>query len=215
MIDYSIGVCFLGNSCIGKSSFSIRLEKDQFFYDMLTTIGVEYLTRIYNINYKDVNYNLKWRMWDTAGQESFRSLVKGYFKVGTIYILMYDITNRKSFIDLNYWINEIKNIGSNEKFIYIVGNKTDVEIKRVVTKEEGLCYANYLGLKFFEVSVKKNIGLKDVVNTINNDIIKYILDDEIERETKEKINIKYEFEKYIDNYKYKDYTKEKNCCTIM
>jgi len=213
MIDYSIGVCFLGNYNVGKSSFSIRLDKDKFFYDMLTTIGVEYLTRIYNINYKDINYKLKWRMWDTAGQESFRSLIRGYFKVGTVYILMYDITDRKSFRDLDYWINEVKNLGSNEKFIYIVGNKTDVGLKRVVTKEEGLCYANYHGFKFFEVSVKKNTGLKDIVNTINNDIIKYILDDDIPKENKKKINIKYEYEKYqsINNYQ----NKEKNCCSIM
>ena len=213
MIDYSIGVCFLGDSYVGKSSFSVRLEKDKFFYNMLTTIGVEYLTTVYNINYKDVNYKLKWRIWDTAGQESFRSLIRGYFRSGTVYILMYDITDRRSFNDLDYWINEIQNLGTNEKFIYIIGNKTDMELKRVVTKEEGMCYANYHGYNFFEVSVKNNSGLKNVVKTINNDIIKYIMDVDIPDEQKKKINIKYEYKKYelLNNYQ----NKEKSCCTIM
>ena len=212
MIDYSIGVCFVGSSFVGKSSLGTRLDKNEFFYDMLTTIGVDYLTTIFNINYKEINYSLKWRIWDTAGQETFKSLITSYFKSGTVYILMYDITDKQSFKELDYWTNEILDNGTNSKFIYLVGNKTDKIFDRIISKEQGELYANYINAKYFEISVKNNTGIKDLVDTINYDIMEYIVDNKDSKEEKENIGIKYELEKYNLFYEEK---KDKKCCIIM
>ena len=175
MINFNVGICLLGNSTVGKSSFLNRIEFKNFNYDTIATVGVDYGCKEYILT-KNKNYNIKWKIWDIAGQACFRNIVKSFFKSGLFYILFFDVTNYYSFLDLEIWLNFIKEY--NYPKLYIVGTKID-KIKRTISREKAEMFAICNNATYFEISNKTEEGISSLIDQINNDIISYSENKEI------------------------------------
>ena len=131
---------------------------------MPSTSGLNYSQKIYEKNGKKINLNL----WDTAGQEKFRSLGRNFYKDSYIIIIVYDITNKNSFINVKeIWYPEIKNYGEKFKIISLVGNKWDkYEEEEEVTEEEGSSFAKEINANFFLVSAHSGDGIDHMFRTL-------------------------------------------------
>jgi len=173
--DYILKVITIGNSGVGKSAIVNKFVHNIFNESHDITIGVEFATKIINTDDK----KLKIQLWDTAGQECFRSIARQYYRDSAGIILVYDITNRKSFDDLQIWIDEIRKITIDNPVIVLVGNKCDLDIKRVVSSGEGIELAKNNNFLFTEISVKSNLGIKFIFNNIAEIVLNKIKNGEI------------------------------------
>jgi Ras-related protein Rab-1A len=147
----------IGNSGVGKSAIMIR-RCDKVYSDVaMSTLGVDFRYSVIEIDKKII----KLQIWDTAGQDRFKTITSTYYRGIHGVIVTYDITNRVSFKKINYWIDEFKNkaIDIQNTVIFLVGNKCDQEDKRKVSFEEGKKYADDNNFVFFEVSAKENINI--------------------------------------------------------
>ncbi|KAH8867517.1 Ras-related protein Rab-2A, partial [Schistosoma japonicum] len=126
------------------------------------TIGVEFGARLINIDGKQV----KLQIWDTAGQESFRSITRSYYRGAAGALLVYDITRRDTFTHLTTWLEDARQHSSSNMVIMLIGNKSDLESRRDVQKEEGEAFAREHGLVFMETSAKTAANVEDAfINT--------------------------------------------------
>ena len=136
---YIIKILTLGDTMVGKSSIVLRFSEDKFDDNQFATIGIDFKTKYMRIGESSV----KVLIWDTAGQEKFRNIAKQYYKGANGVLLIYDVTNKKSFERIAYWMNELKdNNQINEIDICLVGNKIDLE-GRVISREEGEKFASF------------------------------------------------------------------------
>ena len=149
---------FLGDQNVGKSSILNRFLSDTFVEEYQATIGLDFQSKNVQIDNQDVHLLL----YDTAGQEKFRSLIPMYTRDANIILLVYDITNKESFENLYAWLKDLTNININEVIICIVGNKTDLNEKREVSNEEGQKYAQEHDFIFQEVSAKTGEGFSEL-----------------------------------------------------
>ena len=149
---------FLGDQNVGKSSILNRFLNDTFVEEYQATIGLDFQSKNVQIDNQDVHLLL----YDTAGQEKFRSLIPMYTRDANIILLVYDITNKESFENLYAWLKDLTNININEVIICIVGNKIDLNEKREVSNEEGQKYAQEHDFIFQEVSAKTGEGFSEL-----------------------------------------------------
>jgi len=155
-----IKIVLLGDAGVGKSNIVSRFLKNVHMIDMTNTIGVEFVIK--NVNINDKTYKIQ--LWDTAGQERFKSIIKSYYRYAHGIILVYDITNRTSFDNINNWLNDIQiNCGNPSVQLLLVGNKIDLEKDRQISYKEGLCYAKSKSLDFIETS-----SYYDINNELSN-----------------------------------------------
>ena len=156
---YIIKILTLGDTMVGKSSIVLRFSEDKFDDNQFATIGIDFKTKYIKIG----DSSVKVLIWDTAGQEKFQNIAKQYYKGANGVLLIYDISSRKSFERINFWLKELKeNNRIDELFICLVGNKIDLEEKRVISKEEGENYAKENNISFFEVSARTGKGINDL-----------------------------------------------------
>ena len=156
-------ITLVGDSGVGKSSIIGRFVTGIFIKDMSSTAGLNYSQKLYEKDGKKLNLNL----WDTAGQEKFRSLGRNFYKDSYIIIIVFDITNRMSFINAKeVWYNEIKNYGEKFKFLSLVGNKSDKYEEEEVTDEEAISFAKEIDAKFFLVSAHTGDGIDKMFHTL-------------------------------------------------
>ena len=157
-------ITLVGDSGVGKSSIIGRFVTGIFIRDTPSTVGLNYSQKIYEKNKKKINLNL----WDTAGQEKFRSLGRNFYKDSYIIIIVYDITNRSSFVNVKeIWYPEIKNYGEKFKILSLVGNKIDkYEEEEEVTEEEASSFAKEIDAKFFLVSANTGDGINHMFRTL-------------------------------------------------
>lgn len=134
---------------VGKSCLLLQFTDKRFRTDHDLTIGVEFGARLVNIGGKQI----KLQIWDTAGQESFRSITRSYYRGATGALLVYDISRRDTFNHLARWLEEARQHANPKMVIMLIGNKSDLE-KREVSFEEGEQFANENGLIFLETSAK-------------------------------------------------------------
>ena len=149
---------FLGDQNVGKSSILNRFLNDTFMEDYQATIGLDFQSKNVQIDNQDVHLLL----YDTAGQEKFRSLIPMYTRDANIILLVYDITNKDSFTNLSLWLKDLTNINLEEVIICIIGNKIDLSEKRVVNKEEGEKFAEEHDFIFQETSAKNGEGFSEL-----------------------------------------------------
>ena len=145
----------IGNSGVGKSAMLFQFIEDRFRNDLEPTIGIEFGTKLVNIQ----GESIRLQIWDSAGQENYRSITRSYYRNTICALLMYDIANRKSFNDLKSWLKEAKTHGNTNTHYVLLANKCDIEDKRVISTQEGIRFAHNNNLAFYEVSAKENINV--------------------------------------------------------
>ncbi|KAM6453625.1 ras-related protein Rab-44 isoform 2-T4 [Liasis olivaceus] len=146
--DYMYNVLFIGGSNVGKTSFLNRLQNDSFDANVTATIGMDY--QIKNLVLDSKCFAL--RLWDTAGQERYHSITKQFFRKADGVVLMYDITSECSFADVQYWLNCVQEGAGDGIIVLLLGNKTDCNMERRVSVEDGAHLAKACGLPFYECS---------------------------------------------------------------
>ena len=156
-------IILLGKNNVGKTSLILQYSSNIFQEELASTIGAEYISKDLFFNDQKLTLNI----WDTSGQERYRSLSKIYFKNSHIIILVYDITSKESFNDIiNFWYNYVtENLGNN--LIYaIVANKSDLYLNEQVSHEEGENYAKKINAFYFETSAKNNEGINEMFSLV-------------------------------------------------
>ena len=153
-------ILLLGDSTVGKTCFLLRFMEDSFIDLHMATIGLDYKLKTMILEEQKI---VKVQIWDTAGQDKFRAITRNYYKGASGIILIFDVTNIKSFENIKKWINEIKEEISENVSIVLIGNKIDNLKERKITKEQGEKIANEIGTKFFETSAKTGEGINESV----------------------------------------------------
>ena len=150
--------------------------------------------------------NVKLQIWDTAGQERFKNITASYYRGGNGILVVYDITDRESFNNLNSWLIEIEKSANKNVYKILIGNKCDLEEKRAVTYQEGKDFADSNGMKFIETSAKTCQQVNEAFETLTQEIIKLNASkDKVLQEPKKK-------EKVLLSSNATDSNKKKNCC---
>ena len=160
--DFIFKVLLLGNSDVGKSSLLLRFVDSVWNESFVPTIGVDFKVKTLDIGEKRV----KMQIWDTAGQERFRNVVATYFRGSNGILLIYDITSRESFKNLESWLIEIEKNASENVLKILIGNKNDLENERVISKEEGQDFANRYSMQFIETSAKMDTNVSEAFLTL-------------------------------------------------
>ena len=161
-------ILVIGDSGVGKSSI-ITKYLDNFFSDMhISTIGIDFRIKKMNIDGKSITLQL----WDVAGQEKFRSTTSIYFRRCNGIIILFDVTNRESFDNVKKWISEIDKYDCVYTEKILVGNKCDLEQKRVVSSEDAEKFANNMDMTYVETSAKKSTHINDLFENMLRKIIK-------------------------------------------
>ena len=163
---YEIKIVLLGEAAVGKSSLVLRFCNDKFEDKYKVTIGGAYSVK--NVKLKNGD-SLKLHIWDTGGQEKFRAVANLYYKDSVAAILVYDVTNSKSFESLDFWIKELNQNVGNDNFIFaMAGNKCDLplEDKKISSNQaKNFCKENNIQV-FNETSAKNGFGVKDLFNSL-------------------------------------------------
>ena len=123
---FKFKIVFLGDQSVGKTSIIHRFIYDSFEENYQATIGIDFMSQKMYVEDKIIILNL----WDTAGQERFKSLIPSYIKDAAAAIISYDITNRNSFNSVQKWIEDAKNLRADDVFLFLVGNKSDLNESR-------------------------------------------------------------------------------------
>jgi len=173
--DYVFKCIIVGNSGVGKSSLLLQYTENKFIFDHEMTIGVEFGSRTIDINGKKI----KLQIWDTAGQETFRSITRSYYRESSSVLLVYDVTNSTSFVSLGKWLNDINGIANNPHII-LIGNKADLTYRRQVSFEEGKKFADDNGMLFIETCANKIDSVNDAFMTIAKRTLEAIQKGEID-----------------------------------
>ncbi|KAL2906093.1 Ras-related protein RABH1e, partial [Bienertia sinuspersici] len=126
------------------------------------TIGIDFLSKTMYLEDRTVRLQL----WDTAGQERFRSLIPSYIRDSSVAVIVYDVSNRQSFLSTTKWIEEVRTERGSDVIIVLVGNKTDLVDKRQVSIEEGDSKAREAGVIFLETSAKAGFNIKPLFRKI-------------------------------------------------
>lgn len=151
--QYLFKVIIIGNTGTGKSSLLTQFTDKRFSTIHDLTIGVEFGSKIITINDPDKKkYKVKLQVWDTAGQEIFKSITRSYYRDAAGVMLVFDISRRDSFNHLKTWMNDIEQFSGKDTNIILIGNKTDLENQRTVSIKEATDFAKKYGIKYIETS---------------------------------------------------------------
>ena len=159
-------IIIIGDTCVGKSNILSRYLKDEFREDSKSTVGVELGTKFLKV--KEVGTKIQ--IWDTAGQETYKSITSSYYKGSHGCFIVYDITNEASFENVDKWYQQAQKEASKDVSIILVGNKCDLEEQRKVSKEKGEEKAKQFNIPFFETSALSKIKIDDIFNEMVNNI---------------------------------------------
>ena len=166
--DMIFKILIIGDSGVGKSNLLLRYVKNEFASDMRSTVGVEFGTKMLKIE----NYDVKAQIWDTAGQERYRAITSAYYKGAKGVLIVYDITRKNSFDNVDKWLNDFKMKSDEDAAIVIVGNKSDLINEREVSIEEATLKAQVNHLAFFETSAKENENVHSAFMSLMNQVLK-------------------------------------------
>ncbi|KYG50152.1 hypothetical protein M433DRAFT_170737 [Acidomyces richmondensis BFW] len=177
--DFLIKLLLIGDSGVGKSCCLLRFSEDSFTPSFITTIGIDFKIRTIELDGKKV----KLQIWDTAGQERFRTITTAYYRGAMGILLVYDVTDERSFNsvyfpphDIRTWFSNVEQHATEGVNKILIGNKCDWEEKRAVSTEQGQALADELGIPFMEVSAKSNINVEKAFFSLASDIKKRIVD---------------------------------------
>ena len=164
--DMIFKIVLIGDSSVGKTNILSKYISDEYDPDTQATIGVELSTK----NYTFDNNEVKVQIWDTAGQEKYRSITSSYYKGAHGCLLVYDITRKVTFENIDKWLAEIKLSSNNEINMVLIGNKCDLEDKREVSIEEAQNKAKLLNMAFMETSALNGTNVEKAFNELVNNV---------------------------------------------
>ena len=156
--DLTFKIILIGDSGVGKSSLIIRTSKSYFEENYKATIGFEFFTFVCKINDKII----KLQIWDTCGQEVYRSLIVSFYRNSSLAIIVYSVDNIDSFLHINNWLNDLRDKNNPNIKKFLIGNKNDLENERKVSFEEGKKFADSNDILFFESSAKTGNNVEDI-----------------------------------------------------
>ena len=157
--DLSFKIIIVGDQGVGKSCLAIKASRNYFEDYYSPTVGFEFVS----FNVRVQNKIIKLQIWDTCGQEVYRSLISSFFRSASLAIIVYSIDTEDSFNNIEKWLNDIKTQSNPDIKIFLIGNKADLEDKRRLTKEQGeqLCKDHKLAF-FMETSAKTGFNVQNV-----------------------------------------------------
>ena len=204
MLENKINLILLGESGFGKTSIMMRFVNNEFVDKKSSTIGIDYYIK--HMKYKDKTYSIQ--IFDTAGQEKFKSLTKSYYRMGNGFFIIFDLTNDDSLNAVKFWIEDVKENFENPKFV-ILGNKDDLQIDKKLSddiiKEQ---LEKYKDIIYIKISAKNDTNIEQafqkMIDLLENDKMQI----EQEQEQKPKKNNSIVINKKIKKKKEKD----KQCC---
>lgn len=189
-------VVIVGEANVGKSAIVLRFVSNDFVESATSTIGAAFLTKTIVTDRAIIKLNL----WDTAGAERYRSLAAMYYRGVDVGLICYDVTDRKSFAEVqSYWIHKLREEVSGDGIrICIIGNKKDLAEQREVTEAEGMALAQSFGFYFFETSALTGEGVQEVFTTLASQLPSlrssisknYSLEDRFKKLDEEKLGMK-------------------------
>ena len=158
--SYSVKFIIVGDSSVGKSNILLRFSRNIFDPGHQATLGIEFANK--HVMYNNIDYLVQ--VWDTAGQENFRSVTRAYYKAAAVAMVVYDITNEESFEHIKQWIKDCKDLAPKSVQLVLIGNKSDLEDKRVIQIMRGIELAKENKMLFFETSALNGNGVEDAFN---------------------------------------------------
>ena len=186
--DLLFKLILIGDSCVGKSNILLKYLKNEFDPNSRATVGVEFGTKNIIIN----NKKIKIQIWDTAGQERYRSITSAYYKGAKGALIVYDITRKCTFDNIDKWISDLKLNGDKNICIVILGNKSDLNDKREVSKEEGMKKSEIHKTAFLETSALNGDNIGKAFDEIIEQIIqnnKSFFEDNNKKEMDKGVNL--------------------------
>ena len=165
--DITIKLLLIGNAYVGKTLIVQKFIDNAFSKSTVSTIGMDLQSKVIEINGKKVKYLL----WDTAGEERMKTMTYSYYRGCHVILVVYDVTDRKSFQNVTTWVECIDKFAKSNVLRILVGNKTDLEDKRIISKEEGKSLAEQNGLKYYEISALKITGLHEMFEDIAKEYV--------------------------------------------
>jgi Ras-related protein Rab-1A len=195
--DYLFKLIIIGDTNTGKSCLLQRFADDLYINEFISTIGVDFKVKTITINDKMI----KTQIWDTAGQDRFRSITNSYYRGAHGIIISYDITNKQSFVNIERWMRNVKDLVSDNAVKILIGTKSDLEEKRKVSKKELEDLANELDMKYIETSAKDNKNVDELFIIICKEILNNMTE-KLENLRERKI--------FIETHLLKQ--KKNNCC---
>ena len=186
--DLLFKLILIGDSYVGKSNILLKYLKNQFNENSKTTIGVEFGTKNIIIN----NKRIKIQIWDTAEQERYRSITSAYYKGAKGALIVYDITRKNTFDNIDKWITDLKLNGDKNICIIILGNKSDLIDKREINKNDGIKKAEMYKTAFLETSALNGDNISKAFDELIEQIVinnKNIFQDDNENEIDKGVNL--------------------------
>eukprot|EP00002_Diphylleia_rotans_P041005 TRINITY_DN9866_c0_g2_i1.p1 TRINITY_DN9866_c0_g2~~TRINITY_DN9866_c0_g2_i1.p1 ORF type:complete len:229 (+),score=59.36 TRINITY_DN9866_c0_g2_i1:139-825(+) len=159
-------VVFLGDQSVGKTSIITRYMYDTFEATYQATIGIDFLSKTVHLE----DRTIRLQIWDTAGQERFRSLIPSYVRDSAVAIVVFDVTNKQTFVNSKSWIDIAKTERGDDVIIALVGNKTDLKEKRQVTTEEAEAFAKDLKIMYTETSARAGFNVRTLFRNVASKI---------------------------------------------
>ncbi|XP_028085602.1 ras-related protein Rab2BV-like [Camellia sinensis] len=168
--DYLFKIVLTGDSGVAKSNILSRFTRNEFCLEFKSTIGVEFATRTLQVEGKTV----KAQIWDTAGQERYRAITSAYYRGAVGALLVYDITKRQTFENVQRWLRELRDHADSNIVIMMAGNKSDLNHLRAVSDQDAQLLAEKEGLSFLETSALEAPNIEKAFQTILLDIYQII-----------------------------------------
>ncbi|SPO28546.1 probable SEC4-like Rab/GTPase [Ustilago trichophora] len=170
--DFLIKLLLIGDSGVGKSCLLLRFCDDAWTPSFITTIGIDFKIRTIELDGK----RIKLQIWDTAGQERFRTITTAYYRGAMGILLVFDVTDQKSFENVRTWHANIEQHASEGVSKILIGNKSDWEEKRAVTTEQGEELAKELGIPYIETSAKSNSNVEEAFFNLAREVKTRLID---------------------------------------
>ena len=173
--DMLFKVLLVGDTSVGKSSLFLRFVDKLWNDAFVPTIGVDFKIKTLNIN----NKNIKLQIWDTAGQERFRTIISSYYRGAHGILLIFDVTQTESFEGLKNWLIEIEKNTNKNVIKLLIGNKCDLNEKRVISFDKGKDFAEQYNMKYIETSAKTDLNVTEAFGLIGKELMDASADNEI------------------------------------
>lgn len=204
-ISYRFKLILLGDVSVGKTCLALKFVKDEFRDEYSCTVGVEFKIKTIYIG---SNTTADLQVWDTCGQERFRTITRQYYRDANGILLVFDVTNKKSFNDLETWLDDIKSYAQENRCVLLVGNKADLKAQRVIDVSRAMNFAAKHGIGYVEVSAKEGHNVYYAFEKVARELIRsdFKVSPMCYTPTNEESRV------YLNKKLYKNKEERKGCC---